>query len=398
MSRLFAAAGLLSGLALAACAAATAPGPVPDPASRPASGRAEASPRIALYGYHAYWMGDAWRASAPHLDGLYYFELRIDSAGRVAEMPGAALTWPAFAADARRAGMTASPTVTLFDAATFDRLFADPAARTRLAETLVRTVERAGGAGLNLDIELFEPVDAAARDGYAAFTHDLARRLGPRRRLTAFLPAFDPHEAFDEARIARACAAVIVQGYDVNWLTGPTAGAVAPVRGNGGVNWEAITARYDALGVPRARRLMATPLYGIEWPTATDRAGSATTGAGRAMTLAPVDAARLPDIRLDARTLGARHGLRRDPDTGTPYYVARDASGPQVGWRQGWFEDARSLADKAEFVRRHGLAGLVFFPLGYDDGALVRAAATGEPPPPDRAGPAPGDPVRRRRG
>ncbi len=356
MPRLLAATALL--VALGSCAA-TAP-------------RADAPPaRLALYGYHAWWMGDAWRASAPHLDGLYYFELRIDSAGRVSETPGATLSWRAFAADARRAGLAASPTVTLFDARTFENLFSAPDVRARLVDTIARTVEREGGAGANLDVELFEAVTPAARNGYAAFVEALAARLGRSKRLTVFLPAFDPDDSFDEARIARAATAVIVQGYDLHWATGPNAGAVAPVRGNGGVNWEAITARYDVLGVPRNRRLMATPLYGIEWPTETDRAGSPTRGAGRPMTLAPVAAARLPDIRLDARTLAARYGLRRDADTGTPYYIARDTS----GIRQGWFEDAASLADKAAYVRRAGLGGLVFFPLGYDDADLVRAAA-----------------------
>lgn len=358
------ASGLAVALSLAACGAALASRPVDPPA------------RLTLYGYHAWWMGDAWRASAPMLDGLYYFELRIDAEGRVAEVPEATLSWAAFARQARAAGQRASPTITLFDLATFGRLFADAAARAALVETVAQTVEREGGSGVNLDVELFEAVPAAARDGYAAFVEALARRLGAGKRLTVFLPAFDEADAFDEARVARAATAVIVQGYDLHWVTGPTSGAVAPVRGNGGANWAAITARYDALGVPRAKRLMAAPLYGIEWPTTTDRPGSATRGAGRPMTMEPVPAWRLPDIRLDARTASreaaARRGLRRDADTGQPYYVGRDSAGGVV---QGWFEDAESVAEKAAFVRREGLAGLVFFPLGYDDAALVRTAA-----------------------
>lgn len=373
MLRFASAAGLL--LALAACAAAVAPARPSDP--RPSDSGDDPSARLALYGYHAWWMGDAWRASAPHLDGLYYFELRIGADGSVAEVPEARLSWATFARQARQAGKPASPTVTLFDTADFSRLFADAEARAALVERVAGLVERESGAGVNLDVELFDAVPAAARDGYAAFVEALGRRLGPDKRLTVFLPAFDGADAFDEARIARAATAVIVQGYDLHWTSGPTSGAVAPVRGNGGTNWMTITARYDALGVPRAKRLMAAPLYGIEWPTATDRPGSRTRAAGRPMTLEPVPAAQLPDIRLDARTASraaaARQGLRRDADTGQPYYVGRDSTGQ---WVQGWFEDAASLAEKAAFVRREGLAGLVFFPLGYDGGALVRGIAT----------------------
>jgi spore germination protein YaaH len=59
--------------------------------------------------------------------------------------------------------------------------------------------------------------------------------------------------------------------------------------------------------------------------------------------------------------------LRRDPASGSPYYAYQEPSG---GWRQGWFEDDRSLAAKFEFVKQQQLAGIAVFPIGYDDGAF----------------------------
>ena len=118
---------------------------------------------------------------------------------------------------------------------------------------------------------------------------------------------------------------------------------------------------------------MGTPLYGYEWPTVTGDAGSRTRGPGKTITLAPIAATILPDIRTNARGQTARHGVRRDAASRSPYYVYRDST----GYHQGWYEDAESMAEKVRYAREHSLGGLVFFPLGYDDGALVRAARRG---------------------
>ncbi len=326
---------------------------------------------VRLYGYHAYWMGDAWRSVAGDLDGLYYFEQQITADGTVNAHPEARLTWPMFAQSARATGRTAATTLTLFSKADFEALFTSPTATARLLSQVTELARL--GDGVCLDVELFEAVSPAARSGYADFAQRLRGRLPRGARLSIFLPANDWADAFDEARLAAASDYVVVQGYDLHWASGPNAGPVAPTRG-GDTNWDAILARYDAFGVARGKVLMGTPLYGYEWPTETDAPGAKTRGPGHTITLAPIAASILPDIRTDAQGQSARYGLRRDPVSRSPYYVYRDSTG---GYRQGWFEDAESIAEKVRYARQNGLGGLVFFPLGYDDGNLVRAARRG---------------------
>ena len=345
---------LVSALVLGSCAATFPRNPSP----------------VRLYGYHAYWMGDAWRPVAADLDGLFYFEQRITADGSVLPIPEARLTWEAFARSARAEGRSASATLTLFDKATFEALFTSSSATERLLAQVV-DIARLGN-GVCLDVELFEPVSPASRAGYATFTERLRARMPRGTRLSVFLPAFDAADAFDEARLAAAADLAIVQGYDLHWVTGPNAGPVAPTRGNG-ASWDAILARYDAFGVPRSKVIMGTPLYGYEWPTESAAPGARTRGPGKTITLSPVSATVLPDIRTAALDRVARHGLRRDRASRSPYYVYRDST----GYHQGWFEDAESIAEKVRYVREHSLGGLVFFPLGYDDGTLVRAARRG---------------------
>jgi hypothetical protein len=63
--------------------------------------------------------------------------------------------------------------------------------------------------------------------------------------------------------------------------------------------------------------------------------------------------------------------------SGSPWYAFRDRD----GWRQGWFDDAVSLAPRLDFVRKGGYRGVAVFVLGYDNGELlgsIRAAFRGE--------------------
>ena len=147
---------------------------------------------------------------------------------------------------------------------------------------------------------------------------------------------------------------------------GTSAGPVAPLTGWAGADWQAIVARYTALGIPRERLVMTVPYFGYEWPTDTEHPGAVTRGPGQAITYAPVDEAYLPWIRIAAEARTAAYGLRRDAASGSPYYAYRGAD----GWYQGWFEDALSLQAKYAFIRQAGLGGVAVFPLGYADGRL----------------------------
>jgi hypothetical protein len=86
------------------------------------------------------------------------------------------------------------------------------------------------------------------------------------------------------------------------------------------------------------------------------------------LTFAETPPALMPNDRLAATELAQRHGLRRDGER-TPYYAYREGA----KWVQGWFEDVESLTLKFAPERAQGYAGLAFFTLGYDKGAIVDA-------------------------
>ncbi|HSH76555.1 MAG TPA: glycosyl hydrolase family 18 protein, partial [Longimicrobiales bacterium] len=186
----------------------------------------------------------------------------------------------------------------------------------------------------------------------------------PSLSLSLFTLAFDDDDVYNEGALAELADFLVVQGYDFHHATDERSGPLAALEGWDRLNWTSVLERFLALGVGAHEIVMAVPLYGYEWPVATAQPGSETRGEAVIIPLAPP-----PDVVPElprARARASEHGLRRDPESDSPYYVYRDDS----GWHQGWIEDAESLRAKYDFVREHRLGGVALFPLAYGDEAM----------------------------
>jgi spore germination protein YaaH len=363
-----------------------------------ASGCATSGPRVAspvegdrffVAGYHAYWTGTSWDAYPwDVLDRLYFFEIEVGADGSLADSHGWPSEWRHLVARGREAGVSVVPTVSMHDADAFEQLFASAERVARLVEELTAMLKDMPHLdGIHLDFEVFRPVDLAVRDGFTAFVARLERALealDPRLSLSVFAMAFDDDDVYNERALAELADYLVVQGYDFHHALDERAGPLGATRGWGRLNWTGVLERFLDLGVPLRKIVMAVPLYGYEWPVDGSEPGASTRGEAMILPVAPP-----PDVvpelpRASARA--AEHGVRRDTESGVPYYVYQDS----VGWRQGWFEDAESLRQKFDFVREHGLGGVALFPLAYGNRAIweeVRAAFS-----PPRGGALPGTP------
>ncbi|MFT5142336.1 MAG: spore germination protein YaaH [Rhodothermales bacterium] len=323
-----------------------------------------------VIGYHAWWMQDSWQDFDLGLyDKILFFEFAVQPDGSVSETHGWPDRWTPLIDAVHQAGGKVAPTFAILDPVLFSAVLGDPAARNRLKNTILSMVTSAEADGAHLNFEIFEPSSAAARAGFTALARDLRRELRAYRasaELTMFIPGFDYGEAYDEVALAGVADYLIVQGYDMHWLNGPTAGPVAPVSGWDGASWEGITSRFAGLDIPADKITMAVPYFGYEWPTVSAVAGASTRGEGVPITYAPVSGDLLPLIRISARQRAAQYGIKRDPVSGSPYYSYQGSG----GWYQGWFEDAESMRAKYRFVNRRGLGGVAVFLLGYDGGLL----------------------------
>jgi spore germination protein YaaH len=364
---------LVVALSATGCASAGGPAPVLVPT---------AIDRPFVAGYHVYWAGDAWLDyPLDMLDELHVFEIEVGADGGVEDSHGWPTEWRGLVAEAVDAGVQVVPTVSLHDAAAFEALFADAARIERLVGTVLDLLAMEPRlSGIHLDFEVFQPVDVAARDGFTAFVAELAAELRgrfPGKSLSVFALAFDDDDVYNERALGQLVDYLVVQGYDYHELSSPNAGPVGALRGWGRLNWEHVVDRFTSFGIPRRKLVMGLPLYGYEWPVASDEPGAERVAPGEpgAERVAPgviVPYAADPDVVPElprAREQAERHGVLRDPVSGSPYYVFRRPS----GWVQGWFEDAESLAAKIEFVRARGLGGVALFPLAYGIPELFEA-------------------------
>ncbi len=370
-------------LLLAACAA---PPMAPDPSPPHDNARAVAAATSQeTWAYNAYWMGDAWRAyDLAAFQRLLFFDLAVGKDGRL-DTRGWPDQWATLRARARDAHVPIDPVVSILSAEVFASVFRSAAARARLLEEILSAARVSGG--VHLDVEVFEGVRPADLDAFHVFLDDLRRALDtPRKRmLTAFVPA---QNVLYGARELALLDAVVAQGYDVHWQGGPVAGPPTALDGASPAAWRTAAANLAALGVAPQKILFSTPFYGYEWPTVSAEAGAATRGPAKIITYAPVSSRVLPDLRVNALARSSQHGLRRDAATNAPWYAFRD----HEGWRQGWFDDAASLAPRLDFVRSGSYRGVAIFVLGYDAGALLEVIRTkfreGNAPPGGAARPA----------
>lgn len=323
---------------------------------------------LQLWGYYPWWMREDWQRRRIGLyDRLCFFEMAVGDDGQLLDTHGWPQRWQGLAAAMRSGGGRLDVTIFLSDAARFERVFGSGERRARLLTQVLELLRTADG--VNLDVEIYSALTAGARRGYSDFCTALATglsRLPGGKTLSVFGvmgAVVDLYERPLQALIDH----VVVQGYDSHHAESRRAGPVAPLRGSYALTWERALQQYLALGWPRRKLLFGLPFYGYEWPTVSGEPGASTRGQGRHISYAPVDERLLPQIRVNARAEAQRHGLQRDPASGSPFYVYRDLGGP---WRQGWFEDETSLAAKLAFVGEEGLAGAAVFPVGYDDGAF----------------------------
>lgn len=210
------------------------------------------------------------------------------------------------------------------------------------------------------------------RANFTAFVGGLRAEMDRLRdglHLSVYVLAYDESNVFDEGALAAVADYLVVQGYDLHSRTEDRTGPVAALEGWGRRNWQAIVARLVDLDVPRSKIVMSVPYFGYEWPAESDAPGARTTGSGTTVAYADVDTVDATGGPPSALHRAREHGLRRDPASGSPYYAYEDTS----GWRQGWFEDAVSLAEKYRFVREEGLRGVAIFPPAYGSEELAEA-------------------------
>lgn len=215
---------------------------------------------------------------------------------------------------------------------------------TRLADL---TVDR-GFDGLDMGFQL---LPQEARDGYSTFINELAEALRARgKRLTVSvfsdidLPAA-VSGFIDYSAIGRSADLVVLQAFDRHWTLTPP-GPIAPLP------WvEASLERLTRL-VPASKIVLNIGAHAYDWPE--DRAEGIPE-------YLPTEAA-LRRAALTNSEVEYYESARQS------FYTYRGTTG--IG-RVVWVQDARHLVDKVQLARRHRLAGVALWRLGFTEPGAI---------------------------
>lgn len=330
----------------------TPPQGSPDPAStgplKPRAGR-----HLVLAYAPVDWQGDrialrSLQAYADKIDAVAYFGLFLDRYGNLTNPGGDSRE---LMDAARQGGQAVLLTVHNMQSGAFDRaavhdLLNDAVARTRAVENIYRAARDGGYAGVNLDLEAVDPAD---RNQYTSFVRALVDRLHPAGlAVTLAVPAKTSDDrwnnwsaGFDYTALGKLADALVIMAYDEHW----PGGAPGPVASLG---WAERVALYVAATIPKEKVLFGIAAYGYDW----------TTGNGQTIGLSASSAAQ------KAARLGIP--VRWDANAQVPYFKYTDGQGRQ---HAVYYENASSMAAKADLVIRHGFAGVAIWRLGTEDPA-----------------------------
>lgn len=300
---------------------------------------------VTLLGYYADWHPDVPPAKVPYTryTHLVHAFALLDSKG--------ALTPPKAAAEfCRRAKAAKSVPLVAIGGAESGAAFL--AANTQaLADAIVRLVETAGYAGVDIDWEF--PDQPGAPQKLVALAQLLRKRL-PTQLLTAAVPGSDWYgKHYDSAALLPLLDWVNIMAYDFSGPWTAEAGHNAPL------SFCKSALRYwtEQKRWPQQKLLLGLAAYGRGFRAS--RFGEKTTGKSAHEEVPFNEIARLE---------AAGWKRLRDSVEAVPYLVA-----PQ-GNELISFDDAESITKKVALAKASGVRGCFFWELSDDDGSLAAAA------------------------
>lgn len=248
-------------------------------------------------------------------------------------------------------------------------------ARRRLAESCVAFMRQHGFDGIDVDWEF--PAGAQEQQHFAELLAELRRQIDDqaardhtRYLLTIAAPAaLDRHAEFDPARLHPLLDWVNLMAYDFAGPWSETTGFNAPLytpdTAGRVTSVDAAARAYLAGGLPPEKLVLGVSFWGVGWRGVPERDhGLFQRHAGAAD---GTQAGALAYAEIAPRVAGA---TRYWHDEAQVPWLYDAQTGTLIS-----YDDAQSLASKAEYVKTHNLGGIMIWELSADDAAHTLLAA-----------------------
>lgn len=298
--------------------------------------------RVTSYGFLPYWISDPLALDFDSLTHVAYFRVGLTASGTPTETSG----WNAIADDlvaaAHDVGTKVHLTVAVFDETTQNSVLGSATNRANAVSALATLVNERGADGINVD---FEGTPYAQKDNLVAFVTALKAEVD---EVYVDTPAVDWSGAYDYSSLSEASDGLFIMAYDYHWGGGDP-GPVGPLFGGYpwgeyAMDWTLEDYRY--WGATDDKLVLGVPMYGREWPAASDAVPGTATG----------DATSLTIENAIARAAG--YPYRFDDTSQTAWAFT------EVG--QLWYDDYITLETKLKWGVEQGIQGVGYWALGYD--------------------------------
>jgi len=286
--------------------------------------------------------------AAEHLTFLNVFQYAITRDGSMKEVPGdQALIQAAY-------NHRAVPLMVIsnFEEGTFTNELAteflnNEQLQDQILTTAIRIMKEKGFLGIDFDIEY---VGGRNREAYNRFLRKARDRLKAENFFisSALAPKLSAeqtgvlYEGHDYQAQGEIVDFIFFMTYEWGWSGGPPM-AVSPI------NEVRRVMNYAVSVVPRNKIMMGIPLYGYDWTLPY------VPGGPFARSISPQEAIQLA-VRYNA-------SIQYDVRSQAPFFYYTDNRGRQ---HVVWFEDARSIQAKFDFVKQLGIRGFFYWVLGRD--------------------------------
>lgn len=325
-----------------------------------------------VYGFLPYWNLQK-AVIQPELTHLAYFGLTVGPTGQIVTQtddgtePGYSKLqsdqWLELEQQVKAKNGKIDIVIAQFNADAITSLLSSEAAHEKFLTSLDSILLAYPVSGINIDLEYNGEVTPKLRDANTAFMRKLRQHLNQKYRnvklsVDVYASAAAEPQLWDIPALAKEVDYFIIMAYDFHRRSSQQAGPVAPLFG-GKELWNQDINHYLKVflsQVSNQQILLGVPFYGYEWQTNALTAQAQTypdTGATASYE-------RVQSILADAKKLRATENWH---ETALAPYITYTEDGK---YYVVYYENAKSLEYKLEYVRQLDLAGIAIWALGYE--------------------------------
>ena len=316
-----------------------------------------------VFGWHPYWMGEAWRKYPFELlSTVAFFSYVVDPETGSYSNPLQIKDWrkTEMIDSAKVKGTKILLSVSNHGKNNNDLFLSDSKNLETLSDSLAVLVLDRDADGVDLN---FEGIPYLKRGAFIRFIKTFRQLMDLKVTtktpiITLTLPAYDNREMFDVVELQKYVDRFIIMGYDYNGST--SRGPVSPLRAiDGGVlSIENTLDYYLNTGIDPAKTIFALPYYGNMWTGKFFADGTTSSSFKRKVTYREI-----MNIFKEDSLQKIRPFLNDESMTNYYNIVFADSTSTEI-----WYDDDYTLGKKYDYVMSNEIKGVGIWALGYDNG------------------------------